>query len=423
MANPTALDDPRRLRTLREAVLLDTPAEEAFDRLTGLAARILDAPVSLVSLVDEDRQFFKSCFGLPEPWASARETPLSHSYCQHAVTTGEPLIIDDAREHPLVRDNPAIRDLNAIAYAGIPLELDGQTLGSFCVVDDERRHWTEREVDILSTLAESVMAEIQLRVTTRELERAARDREEVMGIVSHDLRSPLAVVVAASELLKHPRLTEERRERQIEIIRRAGKRMLRLTGDLLDLARLDAGALDLKRRPVAVGPLLRDAAELAVAGADPHADLLGHEPRDVAVTLETPPDDVTVSLDEDRVHQAVGNLLNNALRVTSGGGRVTLRGALVDAGATGAGAASGPAGDRSGRILRIEVEDTGPGIPADELHSVFDRYFQGDDATRGTAGLGLTMVRAIVEAHGGNVWAESEAGKGARFIMEVPAEA
>src|SRR5215212_1356552 len=115
VAPPGALDDPRRLDALRRTALLDTPAEEAFDRLTRLATRILRVPVSLVSLIDRDRQFFKSCVGLPEPWASARQTPMSHSFCQHAVVTARPLVIEDAREHPLVRENLAIPDLGVIA--------------------------------------------------------------------------------------------------------------------------------------------------------------------------------------------------------------------------------------------------------------------------------------------------------------------
>ena len=114
-------DQPDRLAALRRSALLDTPAEAAFDRLTRLASTILQAPVALVALLDADRQFFKSCIGLPEPWASRRETPLSHSFCQHAVATGEPLVIEDARQHPLMRENLAIPDLGVVAYAGIPL--------------------------------------------------------------------------------------------------------------------------------------------------------------------------------------------------------------------------------------------------------------------------------------------------------------
>ena len=150
------LHNPHRLAALNATGLLDGPANDAFDRLTALAARILDAPVALVSLVDSDRQVFASCLGLPEPWVSHRETPLSHSFCQHTLTTGAPLVISDARDHPLVLDNLAIRDLQVIAYAGIPLVTgEGQVLGSFCVIDHQPRQWTEREIGILRDLAHS----------------------------------------------------------------------------------------------------------------------------------------------------------------------------------------------------------------------------------------------------------------------------
>jgi hypothetical protein len=158
-----AVRDAARVRALRATGLLDSPVEEAFDRLARIAAEALNAPVALVSLVDEDRQFFKSCLGLPEPWASRRETPLSHSFCQHTLVAGEPLVIDDAREHPILKDNAAIGDLNVIAYAGIPLmDREGFVLGTLCAIDDKPRHWTASQVDLLKDIAASVAREIEL---------------------------------------------------------------------------------------------------------------------------------------------------------------------------------------------------------------------------------------------------------------------
>src|SRR4028118_1712752 len=113
-------EHPTRLLALQRTGLLDSPAEDCFDRLTRLAAKVLRTPMALVSLVDADRQFFKSCVGLPEPWASARQTPLSHSFCQHAVASREPLVVEDARQHPLVKDNLAVRDPGVAASPGAP---------------------------------------------------------------------------------------------------------------------------------------------------------------------------------------------------------------------------------------------------------------------------------------------------------------
>jgi signal transduction histidine kinase len=166
------------MAALRATALLDSPPEEGFDRLTRLASRVLDVPVALVSLVDEDRQFFKSCIGLPEPWSSRRGTPLSHSFCQHAVASEAPLVIEDAREHPLVRDNLAIRDLDVIAYAGFPLTTrGGDVLGTFCAIDSQPRSWSTEEVAFVREMAASAMTEIELRTTVRQLEDARAEAE------------------------------------------------------------------------------------------------------------------------------------------------------------------------------------------------------------------------------------------------------
>jgi len=171
---------PSRLAALRRSGLLDSPREEAFDRLTRLAAQFLSAPVALVSLVDADRQFFKSCLGLPEPTNTTRSTPLGYSFCQHALASGEPLVIPDAREHPLARDNPAVREFGVIAYVGVPLFADdAHALGTLCVLDTVPRSWTEQEVSTLRDLAGAAMTEIALRREVADRESAVRQREEL----------------------------------------------------------------------------------------------------------------------------------------------------------------------------------------------------------------------------------------------------
>ena len=158
-----AVGDEQRLEALEATGLLDSDVSPSFDRLARLAAHVLHAPVALVSLVDADRQFFKSCLGLPEPWASERESPLTHSFCQHAVASREPLIVSDAREHPVLHDNAAIRDMGVIAYAGIPLiDDDGHAVGTLCVIDSQPRHWTAHQIELLSDIAASVVTEISL---------------------------------------------------------------------------------------------------------------------------------------------------------------------------------------------------------------------------------------------------------------------
>jgi GAF domain len=159
-----ALAEPGRLAALHAARLVDTPPEEPFDRLARLAAKAVGAPVALVTAVDRDRQYFKSCIGLPEPWATRRETPLSHSFCQHVVAAREPVIVSDARKDERLLDNEAIKDLGVIAYLGVPLiTRDGHAVGTLCVIDHEPRIWTSEEIDLVKDLAAAVVTEITVR--------------------------------------------------------------------------------------------------------------------------------------------------------------------------------------------------------------------------------------------------------------------
>ncbi len=156
--------DPGRMAELNDTGLLDSGPEKTFDRLTLLASKLLGTPVALMSLVDKDRQFFKSHTGLGEPWATKRQTPLSHSFCQWVVAGNEHLAVSDAREHPVLRDNLAIKNLGVIAYAGVPLSAGrNKAIGSFCAVDSKPRPWSEEDLEILRDLAEIVEAHVIIR--------------------------------------------------------------------------------------------------------------------------------------------------------------------------------------------------------------------------------------------------------------------
>jgi diguanylate cyclase (GGDEF)-like protein/PAS domain S-box-containing protein len=182
-----AIRNPDRLAALRRFDLLDTPPEPAFDRLTRLAAAVLHAPIALIILIDEDRQFLKSSVGLPDSWAKRQDTPLAYSFCQHMVVTAEPLIISDVRDYPLVQENPMIDVLKSVAYAGTPLiTADRYVIGSLCVIDAVRREWRDEEIAILSDLAASVMSEIQLRsdaAARRQAEEALQASEGRLSLI------------------------------------------------------------------------------------------------------------------------------------------------------------------------------------------------------------------------------------------------
>ncbi len=185
-AAASAILDSGRLAALASTGLLDSEPEPEFDRLTALTARVAGAPVSLVALIDADRSYFKSAYGVPE-MPSGRTVPLSHSLCQHVVGTGATLVIDDARTHPLVRDNGGVTDLGVGAYLGVPVRSpSGHVLGSLCAIDLEARSWTSADQQSLVSLAASVEGEIALRAELADRERAealARDEADALAAV------------------------------------------------------------------------------------------------------------------------------------------------------------------------------------------------------------------------------------------------
>ena len=170
---PAAVDERERLAALQRAELLDTPPEEVFDRLTLLAAQLLRVPVAVVSLVDADREFFKSAVGLPPDLRERRETPREHSLAQIALMAKTPLAIEDTREHPLVKDNPHVPEWGVVSYAAVPIRTpEGLALGSVYVMDRVPRAWTDGEISALSTIAKAAETEIALRLALKDAERA-----------------------------------------------------------------------------------------------------------------------------------------------------------------------------------------------------------------------------------------------------------
>jgi hypothetical protein len=158
------LADPVRLRAIEATGLLGISEDPVLHRLTRLAGKTLDASVALMSLVEDDRQFFASSYGLPEPWATQRGTTLLHSFCQHVVVSNQPLLVSDARKHPLVQRNLAIEDLDVIAYIGVPLvDANDNTLGSLCVIEHEPRQWRSQDVELLHDIAAAVMDRVENR--------------------------------------------------------------------------------------------------------------------------------------------------------------------------------------------------------------------------------------------------------------------
>ncbi|MDH3271124.1 MAG: ATP-binding protein [Gemmatimonadota bacterium] len=229
----------------------------------------------------------------------------------------------------------------------------------------------------------------------KALRRAIKQREDVVSIVSHDLRNPLGVTLAAADLLLDLPLDEDQRRRQAEIIRRSGERMHRLIDDLLDVSRIEEGALVVRLSQEDLQPILEEAREHFAHQADA---------RGIRLTCDAPSGETRARVDRDRIMQALSNLLDNAIRLTREGGLVRL------------------SATEDGDDVLVSVTDTGPGVAPELMETLFDRFAQSEGRDRGAAGLGLTIVRGVAVAHGGDLWVDSRLGQGSSFTLRLPKE-
>jgi phosphoserine phosphatase RsbU/P len=177
-----ALTLPARLRAVHRSGLLDTGPEESFDRLTRLACELLDAPFGFVTVVDEHRSFWKSCVGIAGTDLAGRQNAVGESFCQYVIAGDDAVVIDDARLDPMTQDNPSIKSMGVIAWAGFPVRSpDGQVLGSFCVVDSRPRVWTDQDLRTLEVLSHAAAGEVALRIAADE---AARDADRARAVAA-----------------------------------------------------------------------------------------------------------------------------------------------------------------------------------------------------------------------------------------------
>ncbi|HEY3113136.1 MAG TPA: GAF domain-containing sensor histidine kinase [Gemmatimonadaceae bacterium] len=288
-------------------------------------------------------------------------------------------------------------------YLAAPLVHGGETVGALALHFKEAgalgaadRTFTLLLAQATATAlhrARSYDAEHEKR---RHAELVAQARADVLGVVAHDLRNPLSLIVTTTELLQEEDLAATQRRQVLDIARRAGKEMNRLIEDLLDTVQLESGKLSLVLEDVPVVAVCREADETFRPLA---------ERRRLKLTAMPCDGSVCVRADPVRVSQILGNLLGNAIKFTPEGGDVTF-------GAT-----------PSEKEVVFEVRDTGPGIPPEQIEHLFDQFWQARKNDKRGVGLGLTIAKGIVEAHGGRIWCHSVVGEGSTFAFSLPAGA
>lgn len=391
-----------RLRDLYDYRVLDTEQEESFDELVRFAAELYRVPVAQINLIDIDRQWTKADVGgLP------LQCPRGDSFCAQAILEPERVLaVADAHADPRFASNPSVLDdPNIRFYAGAPLVTPhGHAIGALCLVDYVPRRLTQDEQDRLLVLARQVVTQLELRrrltderSRVEELRELDRLRNAFVNMVVHDLRNPLTAIHGFSELLRTGRMGElsHAQAMAVDAIGTGADQLRALVDELLGTAELLSGDVKIDPAPTDLAGLLRDGVARAEASAGGKITFQIEAPQLAVVTA-----------DARRLGQVLDNLLSNAVKYTPAGGTISAR-VLV--------------GDQ----VTVEVADTGIGIPGEELPSLFSPFFRASTAMKsgitGT-GLGLCVVKAIVEAHGGVVRVRSALDRGTTVTVELPAE-
>ncbi len=390
------LRSPERLAAVQRSGLLDSPPEEAFDALTRLAALLLKAPASFISIVDAERDFYKSQIGFPDTLAHQRQLT-GRTFCHHALAQAEPLVIDDTQAHQEWQAVPTVTSMGVRAYVGVPVRLDGQTIGSLCVIDHQPRAWTATELAIITQLAMSASRELGLRdVARRANEEAARARgmvlskEKVLAIVIHDLRTPLQIIgLGAGQL--HSAGDPAQSVLAGRMLRAIGV-MRSLIDNLVHESLSDAAAGPRRERMGAQALMcdVFDTMELVATRAG------------VALELGSLPE-VDLTVDYAQMLRVFGNLIGNSIKYCPPGTTVVLAGGL------------------DGDTVWLSVSDNGPGMSAEDQGRAFEAGWQGGDGlARGDgSGLGLSIVNTLVEANGGRVAINSRLGQGTTVTVRL----
>ena len=396
------LAERTELALLQQATaLLRSPAglAEVLTELMEIVAAAARARGVAIALLEQAGKL-APCLALnlpPEYLVASSGAQVGLGVCGQAIRNAAPVIVADVRTDPrfACASEPA-QQLGIVSVLAMPITTgDGISLGALAVHLD-RAH-TSEDIEGCRAYADLAAAILEhQRADGTGLLRDAdvrRRRQEYLASVAHDLRNPLSAIVTSAALLQRGIVgaATDRSRQQVEIVLRSARHMDRLITDLLDLAQIESGRFRLCLRRHGVKELVRDAIEAIQAQA-----------QDISLEMELGPGVTTVCCDLERLLQVLGNLLGNAIKFTPAGGSVRVAAALKD------------------EAVEFTVADSGIGIPGDQLERIFDRYWQAKQQSGRGVGLGLSIARGIVEAHGGHIRAESVPGIGTTFSFTVP---
>jgi PAS domain S-box-containing protein len=394
----------RQLHAIAVATTDALDPEELADRVLTKAMAALGAETGMIALVSGDGSEFEvlRLSGLVgERHADWLRFPVTAQLpVSETIHYREPVFVESAA---VARDEyPELQKFSPCeGWAALPLLLEGNPIGAMAFGFAEPQTFLEEEREFLMAVAHNTAQALERtrlfaaeRSARAQAEWATQARDEVLGIVAHDLRSPLSgIQMLASVLLKRLPAGDPDQD-SLQSILQGARMMERLIEDLLDVRRVEAGHLRIAPAPLVVASVVSkavDMLELRAAAAG------------VELVVDLPADLPSVTADGGRILQVLANLLENAIRFTPERGTVTVR------------------AEAAGDSLRIQVADTGLGMEPDQLAHIFDRFWQAHAAGRGGAGLGLIIVKGIVEAHGGAISAESTAGHGTTMTFTLPA--
>jgi signal transduction histidine kinase len=400
----TLMDEAKRLQAVRRYNILDTPPDDAYDRITALAARIFQVPIAIVSIVDTDRVWFKSHHGL-----EATEAGRNAGLCASAIFQNSPYFIEDASTDARALSNPLVAGEQGFRfYAAAPLTTtDGFNLGTLCVIDRKPRTLSELEMENLRDLASLVMDQLELRLAAiravAELDNAKSSAEnaslaktDFISTLCHELRSPLNSILGYAQLLElDMQPLESPQLVGIREILKAGRHQSKLIDQILDLAVIESGRLPMVREHVPLFEVLRD----CQAMMRPQAQMKG-----IQLNLWQSDMKWVVFADRTRLKQILINLLSNAIKYNREGGTVTVECELS-----------------SPERIRVSVKDTGIGLPREKIAQLFQSYNrlgQESGSEEGT-GIGLTVTKKLVEMMEGTIGVESTVGVGSEFWIEL----